>query len=240
MWQNAAHACNGVKNSTEQILLFKQSLFCLQPPGDTATRKGLFDGLIAGCIPVIFTKATLHYYAWFLNETEAEAVSVHIPLQKITSQEIHFVDYLKSISPETIAQKQKSIFDVAAKLQYSLVPPSVSRMVNTSRDFATTSVHALTTSTIYEPPFPDAASIIINRILDQATIEPIEGFSEEELRKQKCMQHELIKSHPDYGGIFKGGTKHLAYAGGFFKKHPCNISMDEIQAYKFTTGISYT
>ncbi len=31
-----------------------RSVFCLQPPGDSPTRKSFYDAIIAGCIPVIF------------------------------------------------------------------------------------------------------------------------------------------------------------------------------------------
>ncbi|KAL8552636.1 hypothetical protein ACS0TY_001358 [Phlomoides rotata] len=31
-----------------------QASFCLEPPGDTPTRKSTFDSILAGCIPVFF------------------------------------------------------------------------------------------------------------------------------------------------------------------------------------------
>ena len=31
-----------------------RSVFCLQPMGDLPTRKGLFDAIVFGCIPVVF------------------------------------------------------------------------------------------------------------------------------------------------------------------------------------------
>ena len=39
----------------EGVLLYRQSTFCLTPPGDSLTRKSLFDSLLAGCIPVQIT-----------------------------------------------------------------------------------------------------------------------------------------------------------------------------------------
>ena len=32
---------------------------CMQPPGDTTTRKGIFDAVSVGCIPVVFEAASL-------------------------------------------------------------------------------------------------------------------------------------------------------------------------------------
>lgn len=34
---------------------YSDSVFCLQPPGDTATRRGIFDAVMCGCIPVVFS-----------------------------------------------------------------------------------------------------------------------------------------------------------------------------------------
>jgi hypothetical protein len=39
--------------------VFLQSKFCLQPRGDTPTRRSTFDGMIAGCIPVFFMSTLL-------------------------------------------------------------------------------------------------------------------------------------------------------------------------------------
>lgn len=47
--------------------LFLRSVFCLQPPGDSPTRKGIFDCLIAGCIPVFFSNDSAYdQYVWHL------------------------------------------------------------------------------------------------------------------------------------------------------------------------------
>lgn len=42
----------------EGVMLYRQSTFCLTPPGDSLTRKSLFDSLLAGCIPVIHNLLT--------------------------------------------------------------------------------------------------------------------------------------------------------------------------------------
>ena len=43
--------------------LYRRSDFCLQPPGDTVTRKGIFDAWGLGCIPVVFSELALSQYA---------------------------------------------------------------------------------------------------------------------------------------------------------------------------------
>lgn len=38
---------------------YLDSVFCLQPPGDMFSRKGLIDGVLMGCIPVYFDKRSV-------------------------------------------------------------------------------------------------------------------------------------------------------------------------------------
>ena len=42
------------------------------------------------------------------------------------------------------------------------------------------------------------------------TIEPINGFSEDELVRQKCMQNDIMKNHADYTGMDAGKTNGAA------------------------------
>ncbi|KAF7810271.1 putative xyloglucan galactosyltransferase GT20 [Senna tora] len=65
--------CSSGKCENEEaesvIELFLGSEFCLQPPGDSATRKSVFDSLLSGCIPVLFDPFTAYYqYSWHLPE----------------------------------------------------------------------------------------------------------------------------------------------------------------------------
>jgi hypothetical protein len=53
----------------------------------------------------------------------------------------------------------------------------------------------------------DAADVIIDKILDRKTIEPINGFSEHDLIQQKCLQNDIMQNHADYAGLFPGKTK---------------------------------
>lgn len=83
--------CAGTRcsNGTSVILeTFLDSDFCLQPRGDSFTRRSLFDCMVAGSIPVFFWKRTAYYqYEWFLPG-EPESYSVFInrtDVQKGTS-----------------------------------------------------------------------------------------------------------------------------------------------------------
>jgi xyloglucan galactosyltransferase MUR3 len=73
-WHTTAHACNGVVNASTQMLLFREAKFCPAPPGDSITRKSIFDALIAGCVPVIFAKASISQYLWYFTKEQVNIV----------------------------------------------------------------------------------------------------------------------------------------------------------------------
>lgn len=69
-WHRTAHACTGVINATNTMLLLRQSKYCLAPTGDSVTRKSIFDSLVAGCVPVLFSKASLSQYSWHFTSRD--------------------------------------------------------------------------------------------------------------------------------------------------------------------------
>ncbi|WCJ20512.1 Exostosin family protein [Euphorbia peplus] len=76
---------------------FQASSFCLQPPGDSYTRRSTFDSILAGCIPVFFhpgsayVQYTWHFpkdytkYSVFISENEVNNgnTSIETVLNKI-------------------------------------------------------------------------------------------------------------------------------------------------------------
>ncbi|XP_048225726.1 probable xyloglucan galactosyltransferase GT14 isoform X2 [Ricinus communis] len=57
---------NKCDNPVEVIKVFQDSVFCLQPPGDSYTRRSAFDSIVAGCIPVFFHPGSAYaQYEWF-------------------------------------------------------------------------------------------------------------------------------------------------------------------------------
>lgn len=190
-WHTTAHACNGVVNATSQMLLFREAKFCPAPPGDSITRKSLFDALVAGCIPVIFAKASLSQYLWYFNQSELQDIAIFIPKQSILEQSANFLEILQAISEEEVARRQRLIASIAPRLQYAVVP----------EDVKADEGH------VWSPPFPDAVDVIVSRILDRRTIEPLDGFSEIDLIRHKCMQNDIMQNHADYAGLFPGKSK---------------------------------
>lgn len=80
------------------IELFLESEFCLQPPGDSPTRKSVFDSLISGCIPVFFDPFTAYYqYPWHLPEDHSK-YSVMIDKNELQRSGENVVKKLMGIS----------------------------------------------------------------------------------------------------------------------------------------------
>ena len=85
---------------------------------------------------------------------------MYIPMSAINVDNVNFLEILRKIAPDEVAEKQKLIRELAPSLQYSIVPENVGN----GSDGRT-----------WKPPFKDAQEVIIQRILDRKT-EPIQGF----------------------------------------------------------------
>ncbi|XP_068650792.1 probable xyloglucan galactosyltransferase GT20 [Aristolochia californica] len=80
------------------IDLFMESEFCLQPPGDSPTRKSVFDSLVAGCIPVLFDPFTAYYqYPWHLPEDHTK-YSEYIDQEEVRQMKVDVVERLSQVS----------------------------------------------------------------------------------------------------------------------------------------------
>jgi len=55
-----------------------QSTFCLQPTGDSISRKGLVDSIVAGCIPVLFNPLQAKLWPWHIGPWEDVAVVMEV------------------------------------------------------------------------------------------------------------------------------------------------------------------
>ncbi|KAL3680563.1 hypothetical protein R1sor_023519 [Riccia sorocarpa] len=100
--------------------VFLHSHFCMQPPGDSPTRRSVFDSLIGGCIPVLFDPYTAYYqYPWHLPE-DPKSFSVYIPTRDVMEGKANIIEILKSISiEERAAIRTRIIQDIIPGLLYS-------------------------------------------------------------------------------------------------------------------------
>ncbi|MCO5561291.1 hypothetical protein L7F22_014912 [Adiantum nelumboides] len=105
----------------EVMRALTKSVFCLQPKGDSATRKGFFDTIVAGCIPVLFANDTAYLqYLWHLPD-EPSLYSVFIPEANVIEGRINVVDTLSHIPLTQIKLMQRTIRHLIPHIIYS--PP---------------------------------------------------------------------------------------------------------------------
>lgn len=101
--------------------------FCMQPPGDSPSRRSVFDSLIAGCIPVLFHPQTAYIqYPWHLPRNES-TWSVYVDQDEVIKGTVNVVDELKKISFEQrTAMRELIINTVIPGLLYSAPGSDVS------------------------------------------------------------------------------------------------------------------
>jgi hypothetical protein len=87
------------------------------------TRKGFFDSILAGCIPV----TTDHYsgydqWLWHLGSTVHDKTAIYIPKSKFLSKGFDFMQHLVDLVHEgsRVRELRRNIAKYAARLQYRL------------------------------------------------------------------------------------------------------------------------
>ena len=114
----------------------KHSIFCFQPLGDTIPRKGIFDSLSFGCIPVVFhplSTSGMYTHHWPSELWKQIVVEIEVNLGPmsyktgLTLDGKHILkgnplDILEQLAqqPKDIARRQKLIRDHAFELYYGL------------------------------------------------------------------------------------------------------------------------
>ena len=99
------------KEPEEVVRVLAASVFCLQPRGDSATRKGFFDTILAGCIPVVFSNQTaFEQYPYHLaHSSRATPFSVFISEELILGGGIDVIHALSLIPGDHIRMLQHSV-----------------------------------------------------------------------------------------------------------------------------------
>lgn len=99
--------------------MFQSSLFCLQPQGDSYTRRSAFDSMLAGCIPVFFHPGSAYtQYTWHLPKNYSK-YSVFIPEDDLRKKNISIEQRLSQIPMEQVKMMRDEVIKLIPRLIYA-------------------------------------------------------------------------------------------------------------------------
>ena len=104
--------------------LYWDSTFCLQPGGDSISRKGMVDALLLGCIPVLFHEGQLHQWPWHWGPWVRQA-TVFLNQSAVRHDDLDAVQYLARIPTAKVHAMQVAIRKHAHRVHYSAVDTAV-------------------------------------------------------------------------------------------------------------------
>uniref|UniRef100_A0ACD5Y0K8 Uncharacterized protein n=1 Tax=Avena sativa TaxID=4498 RepID=A0ACD5Y0K8_AVESA len=98
--------------------LFKSAAFCLQPQGDSYTRKSAFDAMLAGCVPVFFHPGSAYVqYRWHLP-ADHRKYSVFVPEDSVRNGTVRVEDVLRRISAREVATMREQLVRMIPRIVY--------------------------------------------------------------------------------------------------------------------------
>ncbi|EXB73697.1 Xyloglucan galactosyltransferase KATAMARI1 [Morus notabilis] len=116
--------CGSVENSCNNpvsvMKVFQSSVYCLQPPGDSYTRRSTFDSILAGCIPVFFHPGTAYsQYLWHFPNNYTK-YSVYIPVKDVKDLRDGDIEkVLLGISKEEEKGMREEVIRLIPKIVYA-------------------------------------------------------------------------------------------------------------------------
>ncbi|KAL3646354.1 hypothetical protein CASFOL_011534 [Castilleja foliolosa] len=105
-------------NSTVILSALLESEFCLQPKGDTFTSRSVFDCMVAGSVPVFFTKTAYEQYEWFFPG-EPESYSVFIDEKEVRNGTTSVKQVLMGYSKEEIRTRRENVIETIPRIIYA-------------------------------------------------------------------------------------------------------------------------
>ncbi|KAJ4747853.1 Exostosin family protein [Rhynchospora pubera] len=115
---DCASAGSNCDSPVTTMSLFQSSSFCLQPPGDTPTRRSAFDSMLAGCIPVFFTPHSAYtQYKWYLPNNYSE-YSVYIRDDEVREGRVSIEEVLLKYNEEEIGNMKEKVVSTIPTLIY--------------------------------------------------------------------------------------------------------------------------
>ncbi|WOH16163.1 hypothetical protein DCAR_0935712 [Daucus carota subsp. sativus] len=109
-------SCN---NPVNAMSMLQRSNFCLQPSGDSYTRRSIFDSILAGCIPVFFHPGSAYIqYIWYLPKNYTK-YSVFIPEKTLRDETKSIETILKAISDNQVRSMREEVIGLIPRVIYA-------------------------------------------------------------------------------------------------------------------------
>lgn len=100
---------------------YVKATFCFEPGGDSPYRKGLYDAIMYGCIPVVFSLYNARVSPWHFWAGHRHNAMIIINETAFLDGEVDVMEHLLSISPKRIKNMQSALARNAHRLQYALL-----------------------------------------------------------------------------------------------------------------------
>ncbi|KAG2403876.1 xyloglucan galactosyltransferase [Vigna angularis] len=113
-----SHHHNHCNDPVQVTKVFQSSVFCIQPPGDSFTRRSTFDSILAGCIPVFFDpNSAYNQYLWHLPKN-GSSYSVYIPVTDVTQKRVMINETLSRVPKSEVLAMKKEIIRLIPRIIY--------------------------------------------------------------------------------------------------------------------------
>ncbi|XP_062213869.1 probable xyloglucan galactosyltransferase GT19 [Phragmites australis] len=114
--------CSGGACALNPIMYMRPMLkakFCLEPPGDTPSRRSTFDAIVAGCVPVFFEHAAARLqYGWHLPPGKYDEFSVTIPKESVVQGGVKIAEVLAAVPDAEVASMRARMLEMAPRVVY--------------------------------------------------------------------------------------------------------------------------
>lgn len=100
--------------------LYWDATFCLQPGGDTITRKAIVDALLLGCIPVLFHRGQAAQWGWHWGSW-VHSATLTLNQSAVRHGKLNVIDHLASLPAAKVDAMRDAIRRHAHRMHYSAV-----------------------------------------------------------------------------------------------------------------------
>lgn len=109
-----AEECTWIDESDGKRLYgaYERASLCLQPPGDSVTRRGVIDAILLGCLPVLFHEGQASQWPWHFDWAHNASI--------VVTNHTGVLAQLRNIPRVTLERKHRILRKNAWKLVYRL------------------------------------------------------------------------------------------------------------------------